>query len=166
MAIKKYVVRLEPDERLQLTELVNKGRAAARKIIHARILLKADEAREHGSLSNPEISQALDVGLSTVVRVQRRFVEEGLDAALERKEQENRRPKLLDGEGEARLIAIACGSPPEGQAVWTLQLLADKLVELKIVESISDETVRRTMKKKYAKALAKTAVVHSPEIQR
>lgn len=166
MAEKKYIVELASDERRELVEIVSKGRAAARKINHARVLLKADKAFDQVRLTNLQISQALDLSPSTVERVQRRFVEEGFKAALERREQINRRPKLLDGEAEARLIALACGSPPGGRAHWTLQLLADRMVELKIVGSISDETVRRTMKKKCAQALAKPAMVHSAKIQR
>ena len=123
------------------------GRAAAYKQTHARILLLVDEAQEGGAMKDEQIAKALKVGSATVERVRRRCVEEGVEAALGRRQQVNRRPRKLDGEGEARLVAMACSKPPEGRAGWTLQLLADRLVEWKIVDSISTETVRQTLKK-------------------
>lgn len=147
MPRKIYRVRLTDEERGDLKSLTSKGRAAARKQTHARILLQCDEGREGGARTDAEIAGALGVGSATVARVRRRCVEEGVEAALERKPQQNRRPKVLDGEAEARLVAVACGEPPEGRAKWTLELLADRLVELDVVGSVSTETVRRTLKK-------------------
>ena len=107
----------------------------------------SDESRPDGGMTDADISRALGVGLSMVERVRRRCVEEGIESALNRNKQLRRRQKRLDGEGEARLIAIACGEPPDGRAKWTLKLLADRLVEWEIVETISTETVRRVLKK-------------------
>ena len=145
--MKKYRVQLEEEEREDLKALVSKGRAAAYKPTHACILLLSGEDPAWGGMKDAEIARVLQVGTATVERVRRRCVEEGLERALGRKEQENRRPKKLDGEGEAHLIALACGEPPEGRASWALQLLADGLVEREIVASISPETVRQTLKK-------------------
>ena len=147
MPAKKYRVKLSAEEQEELKGLVSRGRAAAYRQTHARILLLVDEAQEGGVMKDEEIVRALKVGSATVERVRRRCVEEGLERALGRKEQLNRRRKKLDGEGEAYLIAMACSQPPEGRAGWTLQLLADRLVECEIVDSISTETVRQTLKK-------------------
>ena len=146
MPAKKYRVQLNVEERRELKDLVSRGRAAAYRQTHARILLLSDEAREGRAMKDEEIAR-LQIGNATVERVRRRCVEEGVEAALGRKEQLRRRQKKLDGLGEAHLIALACGEPPEGRAGWTLQLLADRLVECEIVESISTETVRQTLKK-------------------
>ena len=146
--MKKYKVTLSDEERQLLHDLIAAGKAAARKLTHARILLKADASQ--GGLHWPDwrIADALEVHIATIERVRQRFVEQGLEAALERKPRDKPpRPIKLDGRAEARLIALACSPPPEGRAVWTMQLLADKLVELEVVESISDETVRTTLKK-------------------
>ena len=147
MPTKKYRIRLTTDEQQELKALVSRGRTAAYKQTHARILLMSDEGREDGGMKDADISRALGVGLSMVERVRRRCVEEGIESALNRKKQLRRRQKILDGEGEARLIAMACGEPPEGRAGWTLKLLADQLVECEIVETISTETVRMALKK-------------------
>ena len=147
MPAKRYRVRLSAEEQEELRGLVSKGRAAAYRQTHARILLLVDEAQEGGAMKDEEIARVLKVGSATVERVRRRCVEEGVEAALGRRQQLNRRPRKLDGEGEARLVAMACSQPPEGRAGWTLQLLADRLVECEIVESISTETVRQTLKK-------------------
>ena len=144
---KKYRVKLSAEEQAELKGLVSKGHVAAYKQTHARILLHCDEAQEGGGMQDKEIAKALKVGTTTVERVRRRCVEEGLEAALGRKEQVNRRRKKLDGQREAHLIAVACSQAPEGRCSWTLQLLADQLVEREIVDSISTETVRRTLKK-------------------
>jgi transposase len=141
----KYVVRLTDSERQSLHDLVGGKRVAADKLLRARILLKAD--LNGPAWSDPEIADAFDVGLSTVHRLRERFVEDGLEATLVRRPSSQPRVKKIDGATEARLIAIACGSAPEGCARWTLQLLADKLVELQLVDSISHETVRTTLKK-------------------
>ena len=147
MTAKKYRVKLTTEEQQELKALVSRGRAAAYKQTHARILLLSDEAQVDGAMKDEEIARSLQIGEATVERVRRRCVEEGVEAALGRKEQLNRRPKKLDGQGEAHLIALACGEPPPGRVSWTLKLLADRLVECEIVESISPETVRQTLKK-------------------
>jgi transposase len=143
---KRFIVRLSVEERDQLESLVAKGRAAARKLTRARILLKADCGDLGPAWSDQQIREALDLGAITVHRVRRSFVEGGLEGALGRRSLP-RRPRMLDGEQEAHLIAIACGSPPAGRCRWTLRLLADKLIELGHVETVSHETVRRTLKK-------------------
>ena len=124
-----------------------RGRGAAYKQTHARILLLVDESQEGGAMKDEDIAQALKVGSATVERVRRRGVEEGVEAALGRRQQVNRCPRKLDGEGEAHLVALACSQPPEGRAGWTLQLLADRLVQCEIVDGIHPETVRKTLKK-------------------
>jgi transposase len=143
----KHVVRLTLEERQTLQAMVNKGRGAADKLLRARMFLKADVGGDGPGWTDEQIAEAFEVGLSTVHRLRQRLVEEGLDAALLRKPRSSRRPSKLDGAQEARLIAIACSDPPAGRARWTLQLLADKLVELQVVDSISDETVRQRLKK-------------------
>jgi transposase len=146
--MKKYKVTLAAEERQQLHDLVNTGKAAAKKLAHARILLKADAAPGGPAWLDQSIADALEVSVATVERVRQRFVEQGLDAALSRKPRERpARPPKLDGRSEARLIALACSVPPEGRKEWTMKLLADRLVELEVVDSISDETVRRVLKK-------------------
>ena len=144
---KKYRVQLTEEEQQELMALVSRGRAAAYKQTHARILLLGDENQAGGAMKDEDIAKALKVGSATVERVRRRCVEEGVEAALGRREQLRRREKKLDGQGEAHLIALACGEPPEGRASWTLKLLAGRLVEREIVDSISPETVRQTLKK-------------------
>ena len=147
MTAKKYRVKLSTEEQQELKRLVSQGKAAAYKQTHARILLLSDENQAEGGMKDVEIARSLQVGTATVERVRRRCVEEGLERALGRKEQVNRRPRKLDGAGEAQLIALACSQAPEGRrAGWTL-LLADRLVEREIVHSISAETVRNTLKK-------------------
>ena len=146
--MKRYKVTLDAQERQDLHDLIAAGQAAARQLTHARILLKADAAEGGPAWPDHQIADALEVSVATVERVRQRFVEEGLDAALDRKRRERRaREVKLDGRAEARLIALACSAPPEGRAVWTMRLLADKLVELEVVDSISDETVRLALKK-------------------
>jgi transposase len=143
---KKYIVRLTSEERDHLEELVSKGKRAAYKIKHANILLKADASGP--AWTDEAIAEAFSVHEHTVRNVRERFVEHGMDAAIERKKQDapSRKP-ILDGEKQAHLIAIACSQPPQGHARWTLQLLADEMVRLEIVEGISYETVRRALKK-------------------
>ena len=146
--MKKFHVTLTADERQVLHDLIATGKAAARKLVHARILLKADASPDGLHWPDWKIADALEVNIATVERVRRRFVEQGFEAALHRKPQDKpSRPIKLDGRAEAHLIALACSPPPLGRASWTMQLLADKLVELEIVESISDETVRVALKK-------------------
>src|SRR5262245_37897308 len=146
-AMKKYIVTLTDDERAELTDLTRSGKAAAYRITHARILLNAAAAEDGRACQDQEIAAALDVGTATVERLRCRFVEEGLEAALGRKKQLNRRPPVLDGAAEARLVALACSAPPEGRVCWTLRLLADRLVELEVVPAVSHETVRRVLQK-------------------
>lgn len=148
MPHKKFLVTLTPEERQQLRKLVSAGKRSARTLTRARILLQADQADGGPAWEDAPIVEALGCGMRTVERVRQRFVEEGLDAALTHKPQERpSRERRLDGAAEARLIALACSKPPEGRARWTLKLLADKLVELEVVETVSDETVRRVLKK-------------------
>ena len=147
MPDKKYRIKLTAEEQQELKALVSKGRAAAYRQTHARILLLSDEARQDGGMTDEEIARSLQIASATVERVRRRCVEEGTEAALGRREQQRRRPKKLDGAAEACLIALACGEPPEGRVRWTLRLLADRLVECQIVDSIHPETVRKTLKK-------------------
>lgn len=143
---KKYVVRLTSDEREQLNNLIRKGQAAARAQAHARILLKADHSAQGPAWDDEVIAEACEVSVQTVQRVRRAFVTNGLDAAVQRKKSGVSRRKL-DGAQEAQLVAIACSTPPEGHERWTLSLLADRLVELKVVDSIARDTVRLTLKK-------------------
>ena len=146
--MKKYKVTLTATERQSLHELIAAGQAAALKLAHARILLKADAAPEGPAWTDDRIAEAVEVNLTTVERVRQRFVEQGLEAVLVRKKQDRpSRQRKLDGDGEARLIALACSEPPQGRSAWTLQLLADQLVQLHVVDSISDETVRQVLKK-------------------
>jgi transposase len=144
----KYKVTLTAEERDQLQELIAIGKAAATKLAHARILLKADASPARPVWTDGRIAEALDVSTDTIGRVRQRFVEQGLEAALVRKKQDRpSRERKLDGRAEARLIALACSAPPEGRKEWTMRLLADKLVELEVVDVVSDETVRRVLKK-------------------
>jgi transposase len=147
MRTKRYRVTLTPDERRSLERLISSGSAPARKLAHARILLKADSPAAQSGPFDAAIAAAVAVSINTVERVRQRFVEGGVEAALEPKRPSEPRPTKLDGRGEARLIAEACSPPPDGHARWTLHLLADRLVELQVVEAISYETVRRTLKK-------------------
>ena len=145
---KVFIVRLTDEERLELESLIRKGKAAAIRITRARILLKADQGDKGDAWTDAEISEAVDVAPKTVFNIRRRWVEEGLEAALNRKKQERpSRIRKLDGKAEAKLVVTCCGPAPQGRARWTLRLLADKLVELEAVESISPETVRCTLKK-------------------
>ena len=144
---KIYHVQLEEDERARLREIVDGGKGSSERRRRAHILLLADRSRDDGGRSDADIAGVLDVGTATVERVRKQCVLDGLEAALERKAQANRKKRLLDGEGEAKLVMLACSAPPPGQARWTLRLLGERLVELEIVDAISDETVRRTLKK-------------------
>ncbi len=146
--MKRYRVTLTAEERQCLHALTSAGTASARKLAHARILLKADQAEGGPAWTDERIAEALEVGLSTIARVRQRFVEAGREAALTRKPQDRpSRPRTLDGRAEARLIALACSAPPNGRREWTMTLLAGKLVELAVVDAVSDETVRRCLKK-------------------
>jgi transposase len=144
---KKYIVTLTQAERQMLQAMLSRGKAAARKLVHARILLKADACSGGPGWSDDQIAEGLEVGRATVERVRREFVEEGLEAALERRKSTRRYARVLDGDAEAHLIALACQKPPEGRSRWTLRLLADRIVQLECVDQVSYQTVRRTLKK-------------------
>jgi len=144
---KKYIVTLTKPERQMLQAMLSRGKAAARKLVHARILLKADASSGGPAWTDQQIGDGLDVGTATVERVRRQFVEEGLEAALERRKPRRQYTRALDGDAEAHLIALACQQPPEGRSRWTLRLLADRMVALEYVEHVSYQTVRRTLKK-------------------
>lgn len=146
--MKKYIVRLEADERLRLEQIVRVGKSAALTIRHANILLAVDESDAGTKLRDIDVAKAFGVSVRSVELLRQRLIEEGLDAALSRQRQV--RPsveRLFDGENEARLIAVACGPRPQGRVRWTLELLADRMVELKVVEHCSPQTVMRTLKK-------------------
>jgi transposase len=142
--MKKYKVTLTEEEGEELRQLTSKGKGAGRKLLHARILLKADSQQ---AWNDQAISEALAVSISTIERVPERFVEEGLGAALERKAPKRVYQRKLDGEQEAHLVALVCSQPPEDRGRWTLKLLAPKMVGLEYVESVAPETVGQTLKK-------------------
>ena len=145
---KVFIVRLKDEDRIELETLIRKGKASAHTLTRARILLKADQGDKGKAWTDAKIAEALDVAPKTVFNLRRRWVEEGLETALKRKKQERpSRARKLDGVAEAKLVATCCGPAPQGRARWTLRLLAEKLVELEVVESISSETVRGTLKK-------------------
>lgn len=146
--MKKYKVTLADDERQRLRDLIAAGKGAAQRLAHARVLLKADAASGGPAWADERIAEAVEVSTDTVARVRQRFVEDGLDAALARKKAARpSRPRTLDGRAEARLVALACSQPPDGRKRWTMQMLAEQLVELDIVDAVSDETVRRALQK-------------------
>jgi hypothetical protein len=143
----KYVVRLSGEERRQLQSMVDEWSGAKETRQRARVLLKADESQEEPGWTDERTAEFAEVSVSTVHRVRQRFVDEGFEAAVFRKPATNRQYRKLDGDGEAKLIAAACSAAPEGRSRWTLELLAGKLVALRVVESISRECVRQTLKK-------------------
>ena len=144
---KKYTVTLAEEQREQLRKLTRSGKAPAREIAHARVLLKADVGNSGGPLPDDEIARVLELSASTVGRVRKRFSSEGLEAALKHRTPRAFKPRRLDGRAEAHLIALACSDPPLGRSQWSLRLLADRLVELGHVESVSHETVGQVLKK-------------------
>jgi transposase len=144
---KKYRVTLTPEEREALGRMIARGKAAARKLAHARVLLQADEAEGGPARADEDIAAALNVSVRTIERVRQRFVEQGLEAALLPKLAKRIYARKLDGEQEAHLIALACSAPPEGKGRWTLRLLAEQMVELQHVDAVSHETVRQALKK-------------------
>lgn len=148
MPTKRYVVTLSADERTRLEALARAGKRSARTITRARILLLADQGPAGPGWEDRRVAEALGCGHRTVERIRERFVTEGIDTALSHR-QPSRPPRepVLDGAAEARLIALACSAAPDGRKAWTLRMLADKLVELEVVEAVSHETVRRTLKK-------------------
>jgi transposase len=144
---KKYIVTLTEAERQILQAMLSKGKAAARKLTHARILLKADASPGGPNWDDATIAQGLEVGRATVERVRKELVEEGLDAALNRRRPRREYDRTLDGEDEAHLVALACSQAPEGRSRWTLRLLADRMVRLEYVDAVSKDTVSRVLKK-------------------
>jgi hypothetical protein len=144
---KRYAVCLADAERNDLKQLIAAGQAPARKLMHARILLKADQSAQGPGETDETIADAVEVSQPTVFRVRRHYVERGLEAALNRRPPAREYQRKLDGAQEAHLIALACETPPTGQARWSLRLLADKLVELEVVDAVSYQTVRRVLKK-------------------
>jgi transposase len=154
---KRYIINLTKDERACLEGMTSRGRVSVLKLQRARILLKADDG-----LTDAEIADQLEVSRSTAENVRKRCALEGLEAALDRKKQQypSRLPKL-DGAAEARLVQLACSAPPEGRAKWTLSLLADKLVELKIVDTVSVTTVYRRLEKKRTETMEGATILHS-----
>lgn len=144
---KRYIVRLTAAERERLDALVHKGKTAAYRRTHAQMMLWADEGEHGDGLRDAAIAERAGVHERTVSRLRQRCVERGLDAALEREPRRRERRRVLDGEGEAQLVALMCSEPPAGQTRWTLYLAADRLVELGVVESVSHESVRQVLKK-------------------
>ncbi len=155
ISVKKYVVRLSAEEREQLEILIRKGKSPARRLLKARILLKADVSEGRAGWSDSRILRALDTSASMVYRVRQQLVEEGFEAVLSRKQRATPAiPRIFDGEKEAKLIALACSKPPKGRARWSLRLLENKVVELAIVEHASDSTIGRVLKKTFSSPTA------------
>ena len=144
---KLYIVNLSEQEREYLRELISAGKGPARRLAHARVLLKADQGAEGPAWTDEKITEALEVSPSTIERIRRRFVEGGLELAISRRRPRVPTQRKLDGRQEAQLVALTCGEPPKDRNRWTLRLLADKMVELEYVDKLSYETVRRTLKK-------------------
>lgn len=145
--LKRYVVRLTVEERKSLFDLIDKGRANKEKLNRARILLKADCGEEGENWSDKDIAEALYVTIQTVERIRKSLVEEGLEETLNRKPRTNKTKRIIQGDEEAHLVALICSEPPKGHCKWTLRLLANKMIELEYVDSISHETVRSALKK-------------------
>lgn len=157
---KRYVVRLTLEEHDQLEDLVNRGREAAYRRRHAQVLLLVDEGEHGPGLADWEAAEQIGFSRRTVEQIRERCVTEGLHSALERRKRSRERSRALDGDGEARLVSLACSDAPPGRSRWTLQLLADQLITLEVVESISHECVRQVLKKHH-KTLAEADVVHT-----
>ena len=158
ISVKTYVVRLSGEERQRLEALIRKGKSPARRLLKARILLKADVSEAGEGWSDSRIMEALDASPSMVYRVRKQLVEEGLEAVLSRKQRATPAVcPIFDGEKEAKLIALACSKPPKGRARWTLRLLENKVVELGIVDRASDSTIWRTLKKTLSSPIAANA---------
>ena len=154
-ATKKYIVRLSKEERDQLDELIRKGKRSAQLLTKARILLKADVSEAGEGWSDSRIAEALDTSVANIERTRRQLVEEGFEAVLTRKyNPKSARPRIFDGASEAKLIALTCGPAPAGHAKWSLRLLEQKVVELQIVESASDNTIGRTLKKTFSSRIS------------
>ena len=164
VSVKKYVVRLSEAERTDLEALIGKGKSPAQRLTKARILLKADQSEAGDGWSDSKIAEALDVTEMMVYRARKQLVEEGLAAVLSRKKRETPPiARIFDGEKEAKLIALACSTPPEGFARWSLRLLEEKVVELKIVDRASDSTIGRVLKKTLSSPTAKSAGSFRPK---
>ena len=147
MPAKRYRVTLEKEERAELTAMVSKGSGNARRMRRAHILLMADESQENGGWKDPDIAASMSASIRNIERTREKCVEHGIEAALNHTRPQQTRRKILDGAAEARLIQLACSEAPEGREDWSMQLLADKLIELEVVETVSRETVRTTLKK-------------------
>jgi hypothetical protein len=148
--VKKYVVRLSAEERGEFNELIRKGKRSAQLLTKARILLKADVSEAGEGWSDSRIAEALDTSVANIERTRRQLVEEGFEAVLTRKyNPKSARPRIFDGAAEAKLIALTCGPAPAGHAKWSLRLLEQKVVELQIVDSASDNTIGRILKKTF-----------------
>jgi len=155
IAVKKYVVRLSEEERGRLDEFIGKGKRPAQLLTKARILLKADVSEAGAGWSDSRIAEALDTSVATIERTRRQLVEEGFEAVLSRKTNPKcARARIFDGVAEAKLIALACGPAPAGHAKWSLRLLEQKVVELQIVASASDNTIGRTLKKTFSSPIS------------
>ncbi len=153
--VKKHVVNLSKEERSQLDEFIRRGKRPAQLLTRARILLKADISEAGEGWSDSRIAEALDTSVPTVERARRQLVEEGFEAVLTRKyNPKSARPRIFDGAAEAKLIALTCGPAPAGRAKWSLRLLEQKVVELHIVESASDNTIGRTLKKTFSNRIS------------
>lgn len=163
---KKYIVRLTAEERAEVARLTTTGRTAARTLRHAWVLLKADAAPDGPGWTDVQIADAYGVSINTIGRIRQAFVEEGVAAALRGRPRPAPRPRKMDGEQEAHLVALLCGPVPAGQARWSVRLLADRFVQLAGSVAVSRETVRRTLKKKCAQALAADGMVHPARRQR
>ncbi len=148
---KKYIVCLTTDERSELENLVNKGKIAAYKRLHAQILLKADISEKGPGWTDSQIREAFDVNIKTIERLRLRLVEKGLEGAINRAKSQKKSTFKIDGEVEAHLIALSCNEAPEGRSRWTLRLLADKIVELEYIDSISHESRSQVLKKNQIK---------------
>ena len=158
ISVKKYVVRLSSEERERLEALVRKGKSSARRLLKARILLKADVSEGGDGWSDSRIIEALETSPSMVYRARKQLVEEGFDAVLSRKQRAMPAvERIFDGEKEAKLIALACSKPPKGRVRWTLRLLENKVVELDIVDRASDSTIGRVLKKTFSSPIAESA---------
>jgi len=158
ISVKRYVVKLQGEERKQLEALIGKGKSPAQRLLKARILLKADVSEADEGWSDSRIITALETSPSMVYRVRKQLVEEGLEAVLSRKQRVTPAvARIFDGEKEAKLIALACSKPPKGRARWTLRLLENKVVELGIVDRASDSTIGRTLKKTRSSRIAGSA---------
>jgi hypothetical protein len=150
-SVKRYIVKLSTNERERLNALIQKGKAPARQVLKARVLLKADASEAGDGWSDGQIAEALDTSIDTIARTRQQLVEGGVDAALTRKHSPNSaRRRIFDGAAEAKLIALACSEPPKGRSRWTLKLLESAVVEMKIVDRASDNTIGRTLKKTFS----------------